>query len=45
MQRNAVANGDADDGELVDKYTSCSLYPIFSHLVSRVTSSIEQPSD
>jgi Mrp family chromosome partitioning ATPase len=44
MQRNAAANGDADDGELVDKYTSCSLYPIFSQLVGRLTNSVEQAS-
>jgi Mrp family chromosome partitioning ATPase len=42
FQTNGVINGSEEDGLLVEKYTACSLCPIFAGLVSRLTASIER---
>ena len=43
MQANDLANGVKDDSPLVEKYTLCSLSPVFERIVKQLTGSIEQP--
>ena len=42
MQATAQTNGAADDGLLVEKYMSCSLFPLFASITKELDTEIER---
>lgn len=42
MQQNGETNDTGDEGLLVEKYTACSLSPIFAGIVTRVVGTLQQ---